>query len=42
VTLGGNETENEMYEWMPLKVKFIDSKGNLVTSLEGYLRLLLL
>jgi hypothetical protein len=39
VTLGGIETENVMYEWMPLKVKFLDGKGNLVMSLEGWLRL---
>jgi hypothetical protein len=31
--------ENLMYERMPLKFKFLDGKGNLVTSLEGCLRL---
>ena len=39
MTLGGVETENVMYERMPLKVKFIDGKGNLVMSLEVCLRL---
>jgi hypothetical protein len=38
VTLGGIGMENVMYEWMPLKVKFLDGKGNLVMSLEGCLR----
>jgi hypothetical protein len=33
VTLGGIEMENEMYEWMPIKVKFLDGKRNLVMSL---------
>jgi hypothetical protein len=42
VTLGGIEAENVMYEWIPLKVKFLDGKGNLVMILEGFLRLLML
>ena len=33
MTLGGIETENEIYEWMPLKFKFLDGKGKLVASL---------
>jgi hypothetical protein len=38
VTLGGIQTENVMYEWIPLKVKFLDGKWNLVMSFEGCLR----
>jgi hypothetical protein len=39
VTLGGIEMENDMYVWNPLKVKFLDGKGDLEMSLEGFLRL---
>jgi hypothetical protein len=38
VTLGGIEMENEMYEWMPLKVKFLDGKGNLENESRGLLK----
>jgi hypothetical protein len=39
VTLGGIEMENVMYEWMPLKVKFLDGKWNLEISPGKGLRL---
>jgi hypothetical protein len=38
VTLGGIEMKSEMYEWNPLKFKFLYGKGNLEKILEGFLR----
>jgi hypothetical protein len=38
VTLEGIENENVMYEWIPLKVKFLYGKWNLEMSLGKGLR----